>query len=82
MRQIHSSEVKSELNKAERIKSTDSYDIVVATLGSVPVAHYKGYIVGRYATTERYRIKLESSGQIRTFPLCLVMEFEGAEVIW
>ena len=82
MRQIHSSEVKNILTKAERSKSTDSFDLVVATLGSTPVVRYKGYIVGRYATTERYRIKLDSSGQIRTFPLCLVMELDGAEVIW
>lgn len=81
MRTIHATELRKALDDALKGSNEDIYDLYVATLGSTPVVHYRGAIVGN-APKQRYRIKLEDSGQIRTFAMALVLEWESAEVIW
>ena len=78
---IHITEVKRTLDKAEKRKAEDYYDMVVATIGSSPVVAYHARIIGCYRNEERYRVALEN-GQIRTVNLPLILEFEGKEVIW
>ena len=78
---IHISEVRRILNKASRSMAPDYYDIVVGTIGGQYAVHYECRITNHIAKTERYRVKLRE-GSTRMFPLCLVMFFEGKEVIW